>query len=89
MLAGVMLFRLHEDCWHTQYIAANKVGRELHATDFLLEELIRRAQEERVKQFSFGSSTDQNGKNLNSGLFGFKAGFGAGSVTQDFYEVSL
>jgi hypothetical protein len=89
LLSGVMLLKLHEQCWHTQYIAASRLGRELHATDFLIEELIRRAQAERIKQFSFGSSTDQSGKNLNSGLFGFKSGFGVGSIVQDFYEVSL
>jgi len=89
LIAGVWLFKLHAKCWHTQYITANVKGRELFATDLLLEELVNRAQQAGVVHFSFGCSTDDGGRNLNAGLFSFKAGIGAGAVVQDFYEVEL
>lgn len=89
LVAGTWLFKLHTRCWHTQYITASGKGRELFATDLLLEELVNRAQKTGVAFFSFGCSTDDGGQNLNSGLFSFKAGFGAGAVVQDFYSVEL
>ena len=89
LIAGLWLFKLHPKCWHTQYIIANAKGRELFATDLLLEELINRAQLAKVSYFSFGCSTEDGGLSLNAGLFSFKAGFGAGAVVQDFYEVDL
>jgi hypothetical protein len=89
LLAATWIFKLHSKCWHTQYIASNSHGRELFASDLLLEEIIDCAVKDKVDYFSFGSSTDNGGKELNNGLFGFKAGFGPGSVVQDFYEVLL
>lgn len=89
LLAGTLLFKLHTGCWHTQYITSNSNGRKLFATDLLLEELVSLAKKSGVKDFSFGCSTDDGGRKLNEGLFSFKAGFGAGSAVQDFYEVKL
>lgn len=89
LVAGVWLFKLHERCWHSQYITANELGRNLFATDLLLETMISRAQQTGISLFSFGSSTEDGGRHLNAGLFGFKAGFGVGAVVQDFYEVEL
>lgn len=89
IIAGAWLFKLHTGCWHTQYITANAKGRELFATDLLLEELVSLAGKAGVTRFSFGCSTDDGGQSLNAGLFSFKAGFGAGAVVQDFYELEL
>ena len=89
LVAGVWLFKLHENCWHTQYITSNPTGRELCATDLLLEEVIHAAQVSKVRYFSFGASTDNEGSDLNAGLFSFKAGFGAGAIAHDFYRIEL
>ena len=37
--------------------------------------------------FDFGISNENNGKNINEGLLYWKEGFGARSITQDFYEI--
>lgn len=89
LIAGVWLFELNKHCWHTQYIAANDQGRALFATDLLLETIIERATENGVRYFSFGASTEDQGKKLNPGLYSFKAGFGSGSVAHDFYHLDL
>jgi hypothetical protein len=89
LVAAVWLFKLSNKCWHTQYITASQQGRDLYATNFLLETIISSAQKKSVSNFSFGSSTENGGKELNRGLFGFKAGFGGGTTVQDFYEVNF
>ncbi len=89
VLAGVWLFRYSASVWHTQYIAAADAGREKSASHLLLETIIQEALTQRVLYFSFGASTEASGREINSGLYAFKSGFGAGSETQDFYEFEL
>lgn len=89
LLAGTWLLKLWTSAWHTQYIASSKKGRDDCAVDILLETVIKEAQACSVKYFSFGTSAEQQGRVLNSGLFDFKAGFGSGTVVQDQYLVDL
>ncbi|MDA8087240.1 MAG: GNAT family N-acetyltransferase [Nitrospiraceae bacterium] len=88
-LGGTWIFKMGKAAWHTQYIASTERGRDRFAVDLLLESVIRSAEQQGIRYFSFGASTEQNGQALNSGLFDFKAGFGAGSVAQDFYHIDL
>ena len=37
--------------------------------------------------FDFGNSNENNGEFVNQGLLYWKEGFGARSITQDFYEI--
>ena len=39
------------------------------------------------KYFDFGISNEQQGRKLNEGLSFWKEGFGARTITHDFYEV--
>jgi len=89
LVAGVWLFRLHSACWHTQYQASGLRGRASCALDLLLETLAAQASEQGVRFLTLGASTSAQGRTLNSGLFAFKAGVGAGSVVHDFYELPL
>lgn len=85
LLAGTVLF-LAGPVAHAQYIAAGERGRELGALDLLFSTLI--AASER-RWFSFGASTEQEGRVLNAGLMGHKEGFGARTIVHDFYELQL
>ncbi len=84
-VAGAWIFKMSKSAWHTQYIASTEKGRSLFSVDLLLETIIKSAERHGIKYFSFGASTEREGKVLNTGLFNFKAGFGAGSAVQDFY----
>jgi len=88
MLAGVVLFWCGPAV-HSQYIASNADGRRLCALDAAIEACIRRAQERKARWFDFGSSTEQAGTVLNSGLYDYKTSYGAGSTAYDFYELPL
>lgn len=88
-LAGCWVFVLAQKAWHTQYIASTAQGRERCATHLLLDALARRAQAEGVACVSFGSSTENEGRVVNAGLFRFKAGFGTGVVCHDTYGLRI
>ncbi len=88
LLAGTLLF-IFDQVVHTQYIATSTKGKELGALDFLLEQLINESHENGYKYFSFGISTEEDGKYLNDGLISQKESFGARSIVLDHYELHV
>lgn len=87
-IAGTVLFRSHKTV-HAQYIAASELGYKFNALDLLFSTCIEQAKAEGFTYFSFGISTENDGWQLNEGLYNFKMGFGSGSITHNFYEISL
>ncbi|MGI0116917.1 GNAT family N-acetyltransferase [Zooshikella sp. RANM57] len=87
IVAGTVIFDFG-NVVHTQYIATSDVGKQIGALDFLLEELIVKAMSE-GKLFSFGISTENNGKFLNNGLISQKENCGGRAIVLDHYEVNL
>jgi hypothetical protein len=87
LLAGVLVYDFGRVV-HTQYMAASEEGRRLDALSFLLAELIVGVYADKV-YFSFGISTEQEGRVLNGGLVAQKEYFGARAVVHDFYEWPL
>jgi hypothetical protein len=87
LLAGVLVYDFGRVV-HTQYMAASEEGRRMDALSFLLAELIVGVYTDRV-YFSFGISTEQEGRVLNGGLIAQKEYFGARAVVHDFYEWRL
>ena len=73
---------------HTQYIAANARGREIGATDFLIDKLIHKFKREGFHRFSFGISNNPDGS-LNKGLHQWKLAFGAKEEYLKTYTIEL
>lgn len=84
LLAGVLVYDFGRVV-HTQYMAASQEGRHLDALSLLLAELIGGIYADRA-YFSFGISTEREGRVLNRGLIAQKEYFGARAVVHDFYE---
>jgi hypothetical protein len=87
LISGVLVYET-ENVAHTQYIADTDKGRDLHASDVILDYLINEYYTEK-QYFDFGISTEDGGNYLNEGLVFFKEGFGARSVVYDTYELTL
>lgn len=87
LLAGVLVYDFGQAV-HAQYIAASEEGRQLDALSLLLGELVATVYAGRT-YFSFGISTEQEGRVLNSGLMAQKESFGARGVVHDAYEWEL
>lgn len=86
-LGGSILYET-EDVIHTQYIGITSEGKDAGALDCLVDYLLHNLIEKH-KYFSFGISTEQEGKVLNEGLVRNKESFGARAITNDFYRIDL
>ena len=87
LLAGALVYDFGRTV-HTQYLAASEEGRRLNALSLLLAELIGGIYADR-SFFSFGISTEHEGRALNGGLVTQKEHFGARAIVHDFYEWTL
>lgn len=88
LLAATLLFKFGTVV-HTQYLATNSEGKEVGALDYLIESCIQESLDSGCKYFSFGVSTEDGGKYINSGLLAQKESFGARGMAIDFYEIKL
>lgn len=88
LMAATLLF-LFDQVMHTQYIATSDTGKEFGALDFLLQHSIEEAGDRAIPYFSFGISTESDGRLLNRGLIAHKEGFGASGIAVDHYELEV
>lgn len=77
LIAGSMVF-LFDKVFHTQYLAADPAYLDVFPMNYLDWNLIRNAKDRGFRYFSFGISTEDHGRVLNSSLASFKEGFGGG-----------
>jgi hypothetical protein len=87
MLAGGVFFET-QTLFHSQYLSANDEGKYLGALDFLLFELTTKYLCHKA-YFDFGTSCEDGGKILNTGLLFQKEGFSARSTVYDIYEITI
>jgi hypothetical protein len=87
MLAGVIVYA-DGPVAHTQYISSTDEGREVGASDFVLDHLLRTVYADKM-YFDFGISTEQAGTHLNVGLARYKENFGGRAIAYDWYEVPV
>jgi hypothetical protein len=88
LVTGVVLF-LTERVAHVQYMASSESGMRIGALDAVLEGCIDLAADRRARYFDFGTSMEDRGAKLQSGLHRFKWEFGGGGVVHEHYELPL
>lgn len=87
VLAGVLSYD-YGGVLHTQYMAAAPEGRETGALDAVIAHLIERA-DGRQRWFSFGVSSFDGGRQLNTGLAAQKEMFGGRSTVLQTLALDL
>jgi len=85
IVAGATVFETKQVA-HTQYISGNAENNLLGSLDFLHFHLIKDIFSKKA-YFDFGNSNLNNGLKINEGLLYWKEGFGARTITQDFYVI--
>lgn len=85
IVAGTTIFET-KNVVHSQYISGNENKNQLGSLDYLHIYLIKEVFNSK-KYFDFGISNENQGRQINKGLHYWKEGFGARTITQDFYEV--
>lgn len=87
IVAGVVIYET-DAVARAQYIAASDAGRQVGAIDLIFTELLRDIYSSKV-YFDFGTSDQQEGRLLNSGLIDQKEGYGARTVVHDRYHIRI
>ena len=87
VIAGTLIFE-YENVVHTQYMASNKISREIGGLDLLIKTLIDKYQNTKT-YFDFGISTENNGQFLNEGLISQKEGFGGRTTVYQTFELKV
>jgi hypothetical protein len=87
VIGGTVLY-VTDRVVHSQYIATNARGREVHALDLLFDVVIRQSLKLHP-YFDFGISTEEYGTYLNEQLIYQKEGFGGRGICYDWYEWML
>jgi len=86
IVAGTTLF-LCNHVVRCQYISGNAQSNTLGSLDFLFYTLLNTYFKDCLF-FDLGASSKANNKLINKGLLFWKEGFGARSISQDFYEIA-
>lgn len=84
--AGAVIF-LTENTAHIQYSSGTEDRDESGVLDFLFDFIIKKYSNK--KFVSFGSSSENEGHNINSGLAYWKESFGAKCITQKYYKIDI
>ena len=84
LVAGATVFETKTTA-HIQYLSGNKDKQQLGSLDILFEGLINKTFAHK-KYFDFGTSNENQGKTLNSGLAYWKECFGARTMLHRFYS---
>lgn len=85
VVAGATIFETPHVA-HCQYISGNENKNMLGSLDALHDYLITTVYAKKP-YFDFGTSNENDGLNINAGLQFWKEGFGARTITQDFYKI--
>lgn len=87
LLAGIVIYD-YDNVIHTQYMANSEIGRKSGALDFINFKLINENFKNR-KYYSFGISSEEEGRKLNEGLIQQKEMMGGRAAVNDFYKIKL
>lgn len=74
---------------HCQYIATSEEGRKLNTLPLLFKKMIDHYTAEGLMYFDFGTSNEEDGYKLNSGLNRQKTSLGGSGVTYTRFEISV
>lgn len=89
MIAGVVLIVAGSTCFEVFYIAQDYEYQKYRPVNLLFEEVYRWAYMNDFKYINLGISTENQGRDVNWGLFRFKEGFGSNSVLRKSYSLFL
>ncbi len=87
-IIGGITFYITQQVVHGQYSATNDEGKEYGAMEAIYEQIMYHDYSDMV-YLDFGSSTEEEGSVVNTGLIAHKEGYGGRGVVYDTYEWDL
>lgn len=89
MVGGIIIFIANDITLHAQYIASNENYQEYRPLNALIDCIIKWGCENGYKYLNLGTSNSDAGREINSGLFRFKEGFGGRGVLRETMHLVL
>lgn len=86
--AGVCIY-LSRQTVHCQYIATSANGRLRNSLSALFAEMIDYYTQKGYRYFDFGTSNENGGRNLNTGLNRQKTSYGGSGVAYEMYRINV
>ncbi len=87
MVAGAVVYQ-SEHVAHTQYLATTEIGRKVRALDAIIAELAE-VYRGVVRYLDLGTSSENDGREINESLMRYKEAFGARAVVHDQYLLEI
>ena len=87
LLAGIVVYVCGRTA-HSQYTAATKRGKELSVVHALYQHILDTLRSE-IDYFDFGTSNEDNGHEVNSGLLRQKCSYGGRAIVYNSFKVDL
>lgn len=87
-IIGGILFYVTPQVLHGQYSATNDAGKKYGAMEAIYEQVMFHDFSD-IQYLDFGSSTEEHGSIINTGLIAHKEGFGGRGICYDTYEWTL
>lgn len=89
LMAGVVMYCCGTAVAHCQYIAASDEGRQRKALALLFDHLIELSSSAGFRYFDFGTSNEESGRVLNTGLLHQKNRLGGRAVAYNSFTLAL
>ncbi|MDC1310610.1 GNAT family N-acetyltransferase [Flavobacteriaceae bacterium] len=87
-IEGGMILFIDNNVVHAQYITTTPIAKRCRGLDFIIVSIIEMFKDD-YEWFDFGTSTEQNGSYLNTGLIKSKEEFGLSAICYDTYKLVL
>ncbi len=88
IIGGIILF-ITTTALHAQYIASDHSFQGVRPVNAVIDFIIDWGIENKFLYFNLGSGNEDGGRKINSGLFGFKEGFGGRGVLRETMSLKL
>ena len=88
LYAGIIVYIVNKVA-HVQYMINTDLGKKSRSLDRLIYEVYLLYKSQGLEWLEFGISTTDGGRNLNSGLLGYKEGFGGAPLCYDTYLLNF
>jgi len=89
LISGILIFKFNNLVLHAQYIASNSRFQNLRPVNAIVDYIIEWGNQKGFKYFNLGTGNENEGKNINTGLFYFKESFGGRGVLRETMILKL
>lgn len=89
LIAGIVIFIASREALHAQYMATDYEFQEFRPLNAIVDYIIEYGKNSGFKYLNLGMGNENDGKEINAGLFRFKEGFGGRGILRETMSLIL